>query len=158
MVAQQLAACGLRVVFAESCTAGLVSATLATVPGISEFLCGAAVTYREATKIAWLDVSPASLQTYSAVSEPVTNQMALGILERTAEADLAVAVTGHLGPQAPAELDGRVFIAVARRTPEGLALVSTTSPRLTANDRLARQHEAVRLVLAALGQVLGAQS
>ena len=35
-----------RVVLAESCTAGLVSAALAQVPGVSEFHCGSAVVYR----------------------------------------------------------------------------------------------------------------
>ncbi len=49
-----------RIVCAESCTAGLVSATLAAIPGASKFLCGSAVVYRNATKTNWLHV-PAEL-------------------------------------------------------------------------------------------------
>ena len=45
----------VRVAFAESCTAGLVAASLARTPGISQWLCGSAVVYRDATKAAWLD-------------------------------------------------------------------------------------------------------
>ena len=44
----------VRVVFAESCTAGMVSATLAAVPGISDYLCGSMVTYRPEIKENWL--------------------------------------------------------------------------------------------------------
>ncbi len=43
-----------KIVFAESCTAGLVSATLARVPGVSAYLCGSAVTYRDEVKTAWV--------------------------------------------------------------------------------------------------------
>jgi nicotinamide mononucleotide (NMN) deamidase PncC len=43
--------------------------------------------------------------------------MAVGVLERTPEADLAASVTGHLGPDAPAALDGVIYVGVARRDP-----------------------------------------
>ena len=52
-----------------------------------------------------------------AVSAQVAGQMALAILEKTPEATLAAAITGHLGPGAPADQDGQVFMAVARRRP-----------------------------------------
>ncbi len=112
-LAQQLAARGVRVVFAESCTAGLASAVLATVPGVSQWHCGSAVTYREATKSSWLGVPPELIAQWGVVSEPVARQMALGVLRATPEADVAVAITGHLGPHAPVELDGVVYLAAA---------------------------------------------
>ena len=43
-------------VLAESCTGGLAAAALATIPGISRWFCGSAVTYRDQTKIDWLAV------------------------------------------------------------------------------------------------------
>lgn len=104
------------IVFAESCTAGLVSATLATVPGISQWLCGSAVTYQEATKISWLGVHPQDLENFTAVSEQIAHSMAVSALRITPNADIAVAVTGHLGPNAPAELDAVIFIGTAVRT------------------------------------------
>ena len=55
-----------RVVFAESCTAGLVSASLAAHPGISRVHCGSSVTYRAQTKSHWLDISPALITRHSA--------------------------------------------------------------------------------------------
>ena len=104
-----------RIVFAESCTAGLVSATLARIPGISEWHCGSAVVYRLDTKHRWLGVSEAELLNPGPVSRCVAEAMARGVLERTPEADVSVAVTGHLGPQAPPDQDGLVFIAGATR-------------------------------------------
>lgn len=107
-----------RIVFAESCTGGLVSASLARVPGISDFLCGSAVVYRVDTKSQWLGVSEALLLNPGPVSEVVARAMALGVLARTPEADIAASITGHLGPNAPDDQDGLLFIGVAHRSSE----------------------------------------
>jgi PncC family amidohydrolase len=104
-----------RIVFAESCTAGLVSASLARVPGISEFLCGSAVVYRIDTKAKWLGIREDVLQEPGPVSSLIASQMAEHVLALTPEADLAASITGHLGPGAPPDLDGVIYIAVARR-------------------------------------------
>lgn len=152
--AAQLKTAGLRVVFAESCTAGLVSASLARVPGISEYLCGSAVTYREETKQAWLDVSASDLKRHTAVSEPVARQMALGALRRTEEADLSASVTGHLGPGAPDGFDGVVYIGVARRRGERLRVESIDRIELPEVGRYRRQQQAALEVLLALSASL----
>ncbi len=148
-----------KVVLAESCTAGLVAATLARVPGISQSLCGSLVTYREASKMAWLGVEPGLLREHTAVSEQVTAAMVLGALARTPEATWSAAVTGHLGPGAPPELDGQIFIAVARRqmcasepspaAPTG-KLVLQSRRRLTTESRTDRQEQAAQWVLETL--------
>lgn len=117
-LAQLLKTSQLKVVFAESCTAGLIAATLSKVPGISEFLCGSFVTYRNASKSAWLGVNDDDLQSPETgpVSSTVASQMASGALSKTAEADLAVSVTGHLGPGSPPDLDGIAYSAIQSRT------------------------------------------
>lgn len=114
-VASLLMQLGRRVVFAESCTGGLVSASLARVPGISEYLCGSAVVYRLDTKARWLGISEALLRDPGPVSAVVARAMALGVLTRTPEADLAASITGHLGPNAPGDQDGLVFIGIVQR-------------------------------------------
>lgn len=155
-LAEQLKATDRRIVFAESCTAGLVSAALAEVPGVSNWLCGSTVTYREQTKVQWLGVPAESIERYTAVSEDVTEAMARGVLGKTAEATIAVAVTGHLGPGAPPELDGVVFISVA--TPhEKSVRISTKRVQLQQRDRRPRQIEAATAVLASATNALGAQ-
>src|SRR5262245_51227238 len=97
-IAQRLQHLNRKVVFGESCTAGLVSAMLARVPGISNHLCGSAVTYRSETKAAWLKISKRLLESPGPVSDRVAREMAQQVLRRTPEADLAISITGHLGP------------------------------------------------------------
>jgi len=133
----------MKLVLAESCTGGLVAAELAKVPGVSNWFCGSAVTYRE-TKTAWLDVDQASIDRHTAVSVEVATEMVLGVLRRTPEADIAAAITGHLGPLAPDRFDGIVFVALAKR----IDLKSSVSRhQLKTKSRIERQSEAANLVL-----------
>ncbi len=153
-LAEKLAQQQVRVVFAESCTAGLVSAALARVPGISHWLCGSAVTYRQATKQAWLDVSKESIEQHTAESESVAREMAINVLKKTPEADYAAAVTGHLGPGAPPEADGIIFAAVARREPQSQIAADARCFTLTAQSRTERQQEAAAVVLSQLQRAI----
>lgn len=149
LLARLLTESGRRLVLAESCTAGLVAASLARIPGISSNLCGSMVTYRDATKWKWLGVPDTVLVQHTAVSEPVARLMALGSLAQTPEADLAASVTGHLGPEAPPDQDGLVYIGIAERdSASGMTdAFAVHRHHLTEQDRLARQQEAVCLVL-----------
>jgi len=149
-LARTLADRNVRVVFAESCTAGLAAATLAAVPGISAYLCGSAVTYRERTKQDWLGVSAEDLARYTAVSEPVARQMAAGVLENTVEADFSASITGHLGPDAPVEQDGVIYVAVARRQRETVRVNSVERVLLATSTRGERQREAAAVLLSRL--------
>lgn len=160
-VAALLRATGRRLVLAESCTGGLVAASLTETPGISEFLCGSAVVYRTATKTAWLGIDPGMLDDplIGPVSAETTRALALAALERTPEADLSAAVTGHLGPDAPPAEDGRVYIAVATRD-GGRRIASESVHDLgqpagnVLQQRRGRQQEAARLVLDAVAAAL----
>lgn len=148
-LAQQLTAADQKLVLAESCTCGLVAAALGSIPGISAHLCGSAVVYRETTKIAWLGISPPQLARETAVSPGITAALAEQVLRRTPESDWGVAVTGHLGPAAPAALDGQVHVAIARRQADQIAVIGSHTSHLTARERSARQFEAAEAVLRA---------
>ena len=143
-----------RVVFAESCTCGLVCATLGEIPGISHLLCGSAVTYRDDTKRRWLEVSEGLLAQHTAVSAPVATQMAVGVLTKTAEAHVAMSVTGHLGPDAPADLDGLLFIGIASRRELSIETGEVRHYRLQTNNRLDRQVESATIAIEHLVRVL----
>lgn len=157
-----------RVVFAESCTAGLISATLGRVPGISEYHCGSAVVYRLDTKSRWLGIDPALLVEPGPgpVSDVVARLMAVGVLERTPEATFSAAITGHLGPNAPSHQDGLVFIGVAHRDGDEVHVTvfshvipteTLTIEHLETNSlREWRQWKAVELVLWHLSDAIGA--
>jgi nicotinamide-nucleotide amidase len=116
-VVDRLKTLNLRIVLAESCTGGLVSALLTRIPGVSEFHCGSAVVYQIATKAEWLGVPKRLLRNPGPVSPEVAAKMATGVLAVTPHAEIAAAVTGHLGPGAPSGQDGLVYVAFARRGP-----------------------------------------
>ena len=79
---------GLTLATAESCTAGLVAARIADIPGASDVLRGGAVTYCDAVKRRVLGVSEDTLRLHSAVSDPCAREMAVGA-RGLFEADMA---------------------------------------------------------------------
>lgn len=92
---------GIALVTAESCTAGLLAATLAAVPGASRVLAGGYVAYQPALKTRLLDVPRSLLDQAGPVSEQVVAAMARGAQERAA-VDCAVATSCSAGPTAEA--------------------------------------------------------
>lgn len=163
-LAKLLAATGHKIVFAESCTGGLASAALAQVPGISAFHCGGVVTYRDATKTAYLGIDPKVLQRPGAVSAKVTDLMARAVFEKTPEATVAVAITGHLGPNAPLRLDGVIFLAAracgeARRASPYETTIARRIVAFQQLNRAARQkfaaEEALRLAAEVIQSISG---
>lgn len=97
VVLDQLRARKARLVVAESCTGGLVSGRITAVPGASDVFIGAVVAYDNVVKSRTLDVPPALLDTYGAVSEQVVRTMAEGV-QRQFAVDAALAITGIAGP------------------------------------------------------------
>jgi PncC family amidohydrolase len=149
-VAAALQRSGRQLVLAESCTAGLVAATLGGVPGISQHFCGSAVVYQERTKAKWIGVKEQTLRDFGAVSEETATEMAAGALEGTPFADVSASVTGHLGPEAPQGFDGVVYVAVKERgelaTVERHVLEAT--PGISPQElRIRRQAAAAAIVL-----------
>jgi len=87
----------LRLVTAESCTAGLVASTLAELPGSASWLECAFVTYSSESKMSYLGVRPETIEHYNLTSEQVAQEMAEGAL-KISRANLALANTGLAGP------------------------------------------------------------
>jgi nicotinamide-nucleotide amidase len=105
-----------KVATAESCTGGLVAASLTAIAGSSDVVDRAFVTYANEAKREMLGVSWDALLGCGAVSEPVARAMATGALARSA-ADLAVSVTGIAGPGGGTadKPVGLVFLGASRR-------------------------------------------
>ena len=134
---------GVRLATAESCTGGLIGATVTAVPGASAVYEGGIVSYQNRVKAALLGVAPGTLARVGAVSAACAREMALGA-RRALGADLAVAVTGIAGPggATPGKPVGLVYVAVAWR--EG-RVVATEN--LFAGDREAVRAQTVRRAL-----------
>lgn len=101
-----------KVVTAESCTAGMISAMITEVPGSSAiYECGY-IAYSNASKTDILGVPKHLITTHGSVSKEVVLSMAQGALLRS-KADIAIAVTGIAGPGGGSDKKpvGLVYIA-----------------------------------------------
>ena len=136
-----------RLVLAESCTCGAISAILGEIPGISHVFCGSAVTYQEETKSCWLEIEPQVFAEDTAVSSRVAEQMVSGVLRQTSHATVAASVTGHLGPNAPADQDGLIYVGTGWKESLGEVSVLSQPYWLESRERGPRRDEAVERVL-----------
>lgn len=115
LLSEELREQKLRLVTAESCTGGLLSALLTEISGSSAFIDRAFVTYTNRSKQEMLGVPGDVLADYGAVSEPVARLMVQGALENS-RANIAIAITGVAGPTGGTRLKpvGTVHLACLR--------------------------------------------
>jgi len=101
---------------AESCTGGLLAATLTAIPGGSDVFERGFVTYSNTSKSELLGVPAWLIERHGSVSEDVARAMVGGALTHS-RATLAVAITGIAGPggDTPDKPVGLVHVAAARR-------------------------------------------
>jgi nicotinamide-nucleotide amidase len=98
---------------AESCTGGLLGATLTAIPGSSHVLDRGFITYSNEAK-QQIGVAAATIERYGAVSRETAEAMAKGVLAN-ASVTLSAAITGIAGPDGgtPEKPVGLVHFAVA---------------------------------------------
>lgn len=87
----------LRLVTAESCTAGMVASMLADLPGSGSWLDCAFVTYSPEAKMAVLGVKHDTIDRFGLTSEEVAREMSEGAI-RLSRANVALSDTGVAGP------------------------------------------------------------
>lgn len=126
---QRCRAAKLMLATAESCTGGLIAATLTEIAGSSDVFERGFVTYSNDAKIYAIGVPAEIVAGHGAVSEPVARAMAEGAL-RKSKADIAIACTGIAGPGGGSATKpvGLVHIAVAAHGQE------TMHQRMTYGD------------------------
>ncbi|MDO8885010.1 CinA family protein [Pseudotabrizicola sp.] len=141
---------GIRIVTAESCTGGLIAATLTEVPGSSDVFDRGYVTYSNPAKQEMLWVQEKTLTAYGAVSEQVAYEMAENALFRSG-VGLAVSVTGIAGPGGSEfKPEGRVCFGLA----QALRDVHTETVEFGAIGRAKVRQATVNYALALLGSAL----
>ncbi|MPN40896.1 Nicotinamide-nucleotide amidohydrolase PncC [bioreactor metagenome] len=113
VVADMLKTQNKTIALAESCTGGMITSQLVSVPGISSNLVAGLVTYSNESKIKQLGVKSATLEKFGAVSDETAREMAEGLYKVTG-ADIALSVTGIAGPDGGSEEKpkGLVYIAL----------------------------------------------
>lgn len=145
---------GWMMACAESCTGGLLAATLTDIPGSSAWFERGFVTYSNAAKMQDLGVHPDTLERFGAVSEETAMEMAAGVLNVVQGAHFAVSTTGIAGPggATPGKPVGMVCFGFATRTRAGWTTRAET--RVFEGDRQAVRLASVRFVLQRAMQVL----
>ena len=99
---------------AESCTGGMISSMITSVPGSSEYFLGAVTSYANSVKQNVLGVPAEIIEKYGAVSSECVAAMAEGVRKLTCS-DYSVATSGIAGPGGGREEKpvGTVWIGVA---------------------------------------------
>jgi len=105
----------LTVATAESCTGGLIAASLTEIPGASDVVECGFIVYSNKSKAKLLGVKLTTIVRHGSVSEEVARAMAEGALKHST-AQMAVSCTGIAGPSGGTREKpvGLVHIAAAR--------------------------------------------
>ena len=86
-----------KLAIAESCTGGLISSAITSVPGSSDIFECSFITYSNRSKKKILNVSDNNLNLYGAVSEEIVIDMIKGLRKKT-RSDILLAISGIAGP------------------------------------------------------------
>jgi nicotinamide-nucleotide amidase len=100
---------------AESCTGGLLGATITDVPGSSAYFLGGVISYANSVKVELLAVPEETIRTEGAVSAAAARAMAEGV-RLLLRADLGLSITGVAGP------------AAEESKPAGLTFIGLSGP------------------------------
>ena len=140
------------IVFAESCTGGLLSSKITSVSGSSKVFKGSVIAYSNEFKNLLLDVPNDLINSYGAVSQEVADSMAIGVKNKL-NSDWAISITGIAGPNGGSESKpvGLVYIAIKGPNNKSVKIKKKYNPlrnrneiqRLSVNDCL----NSLRLIL-----------
>ena len=133
---------GLLISTAESCTGGMIASGLVSVPGASDILEMAYVTYSDRAKNEVLGVPSEQLCEYSAVSAEVARSMVKGARMKSS-ADIAISTTGYAGPDG--DEVGLVYIGVSYKSKTKIYRFRFLGDRKTIRESAAQM--AVRLAI-----------
>ena len=89
---------GVKIIFLESCTGGLVSSWISSLNGSSSWFEGALVTYSNRMKNIFLEVNEKELLIHGAVSDQVASIMAKALLKEKFTNIVTSSITGIAGP------------------------------------------------------------
>ncbi len=114
IIGDRLEQTGRTLAVAESCTGGLLGATLTDIPGSSAWFRGGAIVYANQVKELLANVRHDTLTAHGAVSEAVAAELAAGIREQCV-VDIGIGITGIAGPGGGSDTKpvGLVFVGVA---------------------------------------------
>ena len=94
---KELAKRNETIVFAESCTGGLLSSSITSISGSSQIFKGSIISYSNELKQSLLNIPDHLIEKHGAVSEEVAKTMAINVREKL-NSDWSIAISGIAGP------------------------------------------------------------
>jgi len=145
---------GWTLAVAESCTGGLLAASLTDLAGSSQWFERGYVSYSNAAKTACLEVSPMLIKAEGAVSEAVASAMVLGA-QLSSGVTAAISITGIAGPGGGTEKKpvGTVCFGWAIERADASNRITTTTAHFL-GDRQSVRQQAVLFALRGLLQAI----
>ena len=103
----------IKLITAESCTGGLLSANITGIAGSSAVFSYGIICYSNESKRKFLNVDVKTLKSYGAVSFETVREMLAGLCNQAESKTLTIAISGVAGPSgSEAKPVGLVFIGV----------------------------------------------
>jgi nicotinamide-nucleotide amidase len=137
---------GLWLATAESCTGGLLGSLITNISGSSEYYLGGFITYSNFAKERFLNVKPAILKSFGAVSRETVLDMACGVRyifkdEQDVTRIIGVSISGIAGPGGgtPEKPVGTVWIGISSEAGDKTAIFHFSGDRVSIKNQTARQ-------------------
>ena len=145
----------IKMLTAESCTGGLLSANITSVPGSSEVFSYGFICYSNESKKEFLNVSDKIINSYGAVSYETVKQMLVGLCNQAKASTLTIAISGVAGPSGSEfKPVGLVFIGVKISSYETEVINQYNFGNLERNEIQQKSvHEALKMSLDILKNV-----
>lgn len=130
----------LKIAVAESCTGGMVSASLINYPGISSVFMEGLITYSNEAKMERLGVKKETLDKFGAVSEETAIEMAQGVCKKF-NTNVGVSTTGVAGPRGGTDEKpvGLVYIGVCINGKTKVKKLNLSGNRFKVRQRAAKE-------------------
>lgn len=123
-----------KLALAESCTGGMATQYITAIAGSSAWLDRSFITYSNMAKIDMLNVNPATLDKFGAVSAETACEMAIGALSNS-DATITASITGIAGPDGGTTEKpiGTVYFAVCSNSAAGLPITTAKTQHFVGN-------------------------
>ncbi|MBN1694891.1 CinA family protein [candidate division WOR-3 bacterium] len=133
---------GWTISTAESCTGGLISSFLTSIPGSSDYFAGGIIAYSNEIKTNLLSVSPQTLKKFGTVSEETVKDMAQGV-KHLLKTDVGISISGIAGPTGGTEKKPVGTVALGVDIPQKII---TNMVNLEGNRNNIRKLAGIRLL------------
>ena len=145
----------IKMLTAESCTGGLLSANITSVPGSSEVFSYGFICYSNESKKEFLKVSDKIINSHGAVSYETVKQMLAGLCNQSKANTLTIAISGIAGPErSEAKPVGLVFIGVKISSHETEMIAQLNFGNLERNEIQQKSvHEALKMSMKIIGDI-----